>query len=276
MRRRDFLGLMGGVTLPMTRENFSLLVADQRRDSTMVEKKVPYEVDGRRFEGVLVYDDSVKTKRPAVFSQPDWKGVCADTISQARTIAGKDFVVMLADMYGVGYGDKPKGYPELMAGMKTVYENLPFMLTCGAKAYEALLAEANKLGLVDPARKAGIGYCAGGGFLLEQARTGADFKAVVVYHVTNPNPVKAGTPCNIKGRVLALHGADDPVTPKPAMDTFEKELTDAKIDWQVMMFGGAVHSFCDPTSNAGPSRYDEKLCRKSYAMTRDFLAETWG
>src|SRR4051794_3578013 len=121
MRRRDFLGLMGGIALPSARDKFLFLATDQRGNTTMVEKRVPYEVDGRPFEGVLVYDDSVKTKRPAVFSQPDWKGVCTDTISQARTIAGKDFVVMLADMYGVGYGDKPKGYPELMAGMKTVY-----------------------------------------------------------------------------------------------------------------------------------------------------------
>ena len=72
---------------------------------------------------------------------------------------------------------------------------------------------------------------------LEQARAGADFKALVVFHVTNPNPVVAGTPCNIKGRVLAIHGSADPVTPKPMMDAFEDELTKAKVDWQVMMFG---------------------------------------
>jgi dienelactone hydrolase len=74
--------------------------------------------------------------------------------------------------------------------------------------------------------------------------------------------------------VLAIHGAADPVTPKPMMDAFEEEMTEAKVDWQVMMFGGAVHSFCDPTANVGASRYDEKLCRKSYMLTRDFFAET--
>ena len=69
--------------------------------------------------------------------------------------------------------------------------------------------------------------------MLEQARAGADFKAFVVFHVTNPNPVVPGTPCNIKGRVLAIHGRADPVTPKPMMDAFEEELTKAKVDWQV-------------------------------------------
>jgi len=240
----------------------------------MAETKVPYQVDGRQFEGMIVHDDGVKAKRPIVFMQPDWKGVCADTIAQARIVAGKDYVVLMADMFGAGYGDKPKTREQLAAGMRAVHDDLAFTLACGSKAYDALLSEASRLGLVDATKRAAIGYCAGGGFALEQARAGADFKAVVVLHVTNPNPVVAGTPCNIKGRVLAIHGSADPVTPKPMMDAFEQELTNAKVDWQVMMFGGAVHSFCDPTANAGPTRYDEKLCRKSYMLMRDFFAET--
>jgi dienelactone hydrolase len=240
----------------------------------MAERKVPYQVDGRQFEGMIVYDDGVKGKRPVVLMQPDWKGVCADTIAQARIVAGKDYVVLMADMYGTGYGDKPKTREQLAAGMSAVHRDLAFTVACGGKANDALLAEANKLGLADAASKAAIGYCAGGGFVLEQARAGADFKAVVVFHVTNPNPVVAGTPCKIKGRVLAIHGSADPITPKPMMDAFEAEMTAAKIDWQVMMFGGAVHSFCDPTADAGPTRYDAKLCRKSYMLMRDFFAET--
>jgi dienelactone hydrolase len=240
----------------------------------MAEKKVSYQVDGRQFEGMIVYDDSVTAKRPIVFVQPDWKGVCADTVAQARTVAGKDHVVLMADMFGSGYGNTPKTREELAARMGAVHRDLAFTVACGGKAYDTLLAEASKLGVIDPAKTAAVGYCAGGGFALEQARAGADFKAVVVLHVTNPNPVVPGTPCNIKGRVLAIHGAADPVTPKPMMDAFEEEMTKAKVDWQVMMFGGAVHSFCDPTANAGPSRYDEKLCRKSYRLMRDFFAET--
>jgi dienelactone hydrolase len=239
----------------------------------MVEKKVPYELNGKKYEGVLVYDESVTAKRPTIFMQPDWKGICADTIGQARTVAGKDYVVMMADMFGVGYGDKPKTQQDLMAASGTVHRDLAFTLSCGGKAYVALTAEATKLGIVDAGKKYAIGYCFGGGLALEQARAGADFKGLVVFHVTFPNPVQADTSCGIKGRVLAIHGSADPVTPKPAMDALEEELTTAKVDWQVMMFGGAVHSFCDPTANGGPTRYDEKLCRKSYAMMRDFFTE---
>jgi len=241
----------------------------------MAEKKVSYQVGGRAFEGMIVYDESVTAKRPVIFMQPDWKGVCADTVGQARTVAGKDYVVLMADMFGTGYGAKPKTVDELRAGMLAVHKDLPFTLSCGSAANDALMTEAQKLGIVDGSKKAAIGYCAGGGYALEQARAGADFKAVVVFHVTNPNPVVPGTACNIKGRVLALHGRADPVTPKPMMDALEDELSKAKVDWQIMMFGPpAVHSFCDPTATGPATQYDEKLCRKSYMLMRDFFVET--
>ena len=241
----------------------------------MAEIKVPYQVNGRQFEGMIVHDDSVKNKRPLIFMQPDWKGVCADTIGQARTVAGKDYVVLMADMFGAGYGQKPKTVDDLRAGMLAVHKDLPFTVACGGAAYDALLGEANERGLVDAKKNVAIGYCAGGGYVLEQARTGADFKAVVVFHVTNPNPVVPDTPCNIKGRVLAIHGRADPVTPKGMMDALEDELSKAKVDWHIVTFGRGVHSFCDPTANnPAATQYDEKLCRTSYMLMRDFLAET--
>ena len=241
----------------------------------MAEIRVPYNYDGRQFEGAIVYDDDVAGKRPAIFTQPDWKGVCADNVDQARTAAGRDYVMLMADMFGKGYGDSEHSLEELRAGMLAVHANLPFTLGCGKAAYDALLAEATRRALVDNAKIGAIGYCAGAGYALEQARAGAEFKGLIGFHTTNPNPVVPGAPCAIKGRVLALHGADDPITPKPMMDALAEELTAANVDWQIMMFGGAVHSFCDPTVHAGPVRYDEKLCKQSYRMMRDFFGETF-
>jgi hypothetical protein len=121
-----------------------------------------------------------------------------------------------------------------------------------------------------------IGYCMGGGFALEQARAGANFKATVVLHVTAPNPVNPGAATDFKGRVLALHGSTDPVTPKPMMDALEEELTGAEVDWQIMMFGRGTHSFCVHGANNPPVQvYNEELCQQSYRMMRDFFAKTF-
>jgi dienelactone hydrolase len=242
----------------------------------MAEIAIPYEYDGRKFEGMLVYDDSVSGKRPAIFMQPDWLGVCRHSAGMAEEVAGQDYVVMMADMYGVGYGEREKTEDELLASAQGVRGDLPFILGCGAKAYEVLTAEADKRDLIDPEKIGAIGYCMGGGFALEQVRTGADFKGTVVFHVTAPNPVDPDTKPDFKGRVLAIHGSVDPVTPKPMMDALEAELTEANVDWQVMMFGHAVHSFCVEGANNPPVQvYDEKLCQQSYRLMRDFFEETF-
>ncbi len=241
----------------------------------MAEKKVRYEYDGGKFEGMLVYDDGVTAKRPAILMQPDWLGVCRHSIDAAHEVAGTDYVVMVADMFGVGYGEKEKTVDDLMKSSREVRNDLKFLLGCAAIADAALTAEANELGVIDADAKGAIGYCIGGGFALEQARAGSDAKGTVVFHVTLPSPVDANAKPNIKGRVLAIHGSADTVTPKPLMDALEAELTEAGVDWQIMMFGHAVHSFCNREANTETQRFDEKLCAQSYRMMRDFFAETF-
>lgn len=259
IERREFLtgsALLGGAAAA------GVFSAVAKASAAPVATPVPYQVNGRPFEGMIVYDDSVKTKRPVLFMQPDWMGVDADNIAQARLLAGRDYVVLMADMFGQGYATKTKTRPELFAAVNGMHDNLPLTLACGGMAYDTLFAEAIKSDLVQTGKTVAAGYCAGAGFMLEQARAGADFKAVVAFHVTNPNPSVAGTPCNIKGRVLAVHGSADTVTPKPKMDALTEELAQAKVDWQVMMIGSMQHGLND------------RQRRKAYMLMHDFFAET--
>ncbi len=235
-----------------------------------INRAVAYEVNGRKFEGQIVYDETIKTKRPVLFMQPDWKGIDEDTLQTARLIAGKDFIVLMADMYGLGYGSKQKSFQELGANMNAIYKDPAFTVACSAKALDSLLSAVKVQDIADTSKVWAAGYCAGGGFLLEHARAGANFKGLVVFHVTNPNPVIAGTANQYKGRVLVVHGSKDPVTPVEKIDALSQELTQSKIDWQVMMFGGAPHSFTDPTNKG----YSEQLTRKSYLLMKDFFAES--
>lgn len=241
----------------------------------MADIRVPYEFGGRQFEGVLVYDDSVTEKRPAILMQPDWLGVCDHSIKMARDVAGKDYVIMIADMFGADYAKREKDFDELMKVSRQVRGDVDFLLGCARTADDTMFAEANKLGIIDPDRHGAIGYCIGGGFALEQARAGFPYKATVVFHVTLPNPAKPDIIPDFQGRVLVFHGSADPVTPREQVDALEAELEETKTDWQIMMYGHAGHSFCDVGIFNDIQRYDEKLCQQSYRMMRDFFAETF-
>ncbi len=241
----------------------------------MAEIPVPYTHDGRDFEGMLVFDDSVSERRPAILMQPDWLGVSPHGIELARDFGGTDYVVMMADMFGAGYGAREKTFEELMKISREVRADLPHILGCGAAADEALMAEAEARGLIDPGKRGIVGYCIGGGFALEQSRAGADYQGTVAFHVTLPAPVDGDAEPDFKGRVLVFHGSADPVTPREMIDALEAELTEAGVDWQVMMYGHASHSFCDIGMFNEFQRYDEKLTRQSYEMVRYFFAETF-
>ena len=144
---------------------------------------------------------------------------------------------------------------------REVRGDVPFLLGC-SKAADAALTEAAVAGqLIDTEKRGIIGYCIGGGFALEQSRAGADYQGTVVFHVTLPNPVDRNAEARFKGRVQIFHGSADPVTPRSLIDDLETELTEAGVDWQLMMYGHASHSFCDVGVFNELQRYDEKLTR---------------
>jgi len=128
---------------------------------------------------------------------------------------------------------------------------------------------------VDPARLAAIGYCFGGTVVLEMARGGADLKGVVSFHggLATPNPADAR---NIKGKLLVLHGADDPFESPAEIAAFQEELRQARVDWQMVYYGGAVHAFTNPDAGRAGLKgvaYDEAADRRSWLAMRCFFDE---
>jgi dienelactone hydrolase len=245
--------------------------------AAMIERRVGYEIDGKAFEGVLVYDDSVTAKRPAVLMEPDWSGVSTHSVELAREIAGRDYVVFVADLFGVGYA--PKDAKERATATTAIHGDINVMRARGGKGLDVMLTEGERLGIVDPTKIAGIGFCFGGGVLLEVAREGRDFKALTVFHVTNPQPADPAGPSKIKSPVLVLHGADDPITPRKAISALEDELDAAKVRWQAVLFSGTVHAFTDTSApvtgaSAAVTRYDPVVAKRSHEMMREFFAGT--
>src|SRR5437773_1004012 len=132
--------------------------------------------------------------------------------------------------------------------------------------------------MVGTGRLAAMGYCFGGQVALELARSGADLKGVVTFHgaLDTPTPQDAK---NIKGKVLACHGEADPHVPDDQANAFRKEMNDAKVDWFLVAYGGAVHGFTNPDNKNSPMKgvaYDEKADRRSWQAMRDFFDEIFG
>ena len=177
-----------------------------------------------------------------------------------------------ADIYGKGI--RP-ATPEAAGREAGKYRSDRKLLRARAQAG---LAELRRQPLVDPGRLAAIGYCFGGTTVLELARSGADLLGVVSFHggLDTPTPEDAK---NIRAKVLALHGADDPHVPPQQVAAFQDEMRKGGVDWQMVIYGGAVHSFTNPDSGNDPSKgvaYNEKADRRSWEAMRVFFAEIFG
>lgn len=236
----------------------------------MVEKRVSYSFGGTDFQGVLVYDDSVTAKRPAVLMAPNWMGVSKGAVTKAKLLAGSKYVFFIADMYGVK--NQPKGFQDARKQSGVLRKNISVQRDRINKALDVLLDAGAKQGVIDQSRIAAIGFCFGGDNVLEMARSGRQVKGVVTFHGSlTSNPKDSA---NIKAKVLILHGADDPAAPKANRDALEAELTAAGVDWQMVAFSGAVHSFTDPgAKRPGRSMYNAKVTRRAYGMMNDFFTE---
>jgi len=220
-------------------------------------------------EGYLAWDDALKGPRPGVLVVHQWMGVSANERMRAEQLAALGYVALAADVYGKGARPANQQEAGALAGK---YKGDRALLRSRVAAG---LAELKRQPLVDGRRTAAIGYCFGGTAALELARSGAEVAGVVTFH----GGLDSLTPAdgkNIRAKVLVLHGADDPFVPAADIAAFQQELRAAGVDWQMVYYSGAVHSFTQKEAGSDPSRgaaYNERADRRSWQALRDFLAE---
>jgi dienelactone hydrolase len=237
-------------------------------------RDITYEADGRSMVGTLALPDGTETDtRPGVLVCHEGPGLDDHARARATRLADElGYVAFALDYHGEG---KPIGDREqMMARIGELRADPARNWAVGTAGLDILRAEPR----TDPDRVAAIGYCFGGTLALELARGGADLKAVVGFH-SGLSTVHPEDACNITGKVLALIGADDPMVNIEERRAFEEEMRAGGVDWQLVAYGGAVHSFTNPRASMVDIpgiAYNEETDRRSWQAMVDLFSEVFG
>lgn len=232
-------------------------------------KTIEYKQGDVVLQGYLAWDDAVSGKRPGIVVFHEWTGLGKYVQMRCEKLAALGYVAFGADIYGKGV--RPAN-PQDAAATSGIYSKDRALMRARAQAgLDVLKSQPN----VDVTRMAAIGYCFGGKCALELARSGAPIVGTVTFHgaLDTPNP---GDAKNIKGKVLALHGAADPFVTADQVAAFEKEMTDAGVDWELTKYSGAVHAFTNPDAGNDPSKgaaYNAEADARSWEAMKAFFAE---
>ena len=237
-------------------------------DAKLVTKTVEYQQGDTTLEGYLAYDDSFTGRRPGVLVVHQWMGLTDYEQNRAVMLANLGYVAFCADIYGKGV--RPQNYQDAGAEA-TKYKTNRALLRLRVNAG---LAKLKQNELVDTNRIAAIGYCFGGTTVIELARSGAALNGIVSFHggLDSPAPTDGK---NIQCKVLVCHGADDPFEKPEDLAAFESEMRAANVDWRLIMYGGAVHSFTQPMADGSlpGAKYNERADKRSWQDMKQFFAE---
>lgn len=233
-------------------------------------QEVQYKQGDVMLKGYLAYDDKIEGKRPGILVVHEWWGHNDYARKRADMLAGMGYTALAVDMYGKGIqASHPKDAGRFA---KAVAGNLEL-----AKArFIAALEFLNKQPSVDPDRNAAIGYCFGGGIVLQMARAGLDLKAVASFHgsLGSENPAQKGA---VKADMLVFNGAADPFVKPEHVTGFVEEMREAEAKYILVSYPGVKHSFSNPGANKFgekfklPLQYDEHADKDSWAIMESYF-----
>jgi len=243
-----------------------------KTDSSVMikEETVSYTGDGVTMSGFVVYNEANKEKRPAILVVPEWWGLNDYTKGRARQLAELGYVAMAVDIYGDG---KAAETPDSAMKFAAPFYKNP----ASAKArIDAAIAKIRTYAVVDSASIGAIGYCFGGGLLLNTARLGDDLKGLVSFHGS-----LVGTPARkdlLKTKLLVCHGNDDKFVQPKEVAAFKKQMDSIGADYKFIGYDSATHAFTNPNSTAAglkfklPIAYNAKADSSSWAEMKTFFA----
>ena len=239
----------------------------------MNTRDISYECDGKRLIGYLADYETTAAKRPGILLCHQGGGLTDHTRERARMLAELGYVAFALDMFG-----KVATAPaEAMPMMQELLDNPGTMRKRALAGLDVLKSQPN----VDSGRLAAIGYCFGGALVLEMARCTSDLACVVAFHpgMAPPVPLPESDERPVQAKVMVCAGADDPFIPGSARKKFIELMKAANADWQLIVYGGAGHSFTDKTIdrlNMPGFKYDATTDARSWAAMRSLFDECFG
>ena len=235
-------------------------------------KKLEYTNGKTKFIGYLAGEDAGAGRRPGIVVFPEAFGLGDHAKQSADRLAKLGYVALAADINGEGA--MYTNLAQLGPVLQSFFDDRSEWRSRARAALDALRAQPG----VDGSRLAAIGYCFGGATALELARSGAALAAIATFHA-GLMPELAEDAGRIRAKVLINHGADDPLVKKEIIDGVMTELKRDKVDWQVIFYGNAVHSFTNPEADAHqvPAlKYDKKADERSWSVMRHLFEEAFG
>lgn len=234
-------------------------------------KKVEYRHGDQTLVGYLAWDDAVAGARPGVMVVHEWWGLNDYARRRADQLAELGYVAFAADMYGDGKITQHAAEAREWAGQVRANQD------AWRERALAGLAVLREQELVDPERLAAIGYCFGGSTALQIAFSGADVDGVVSFHGALPIPTDAQA-AQTKAAILVCHGASDPFIPADVLQQFRDKVSTGGVDWRMIYYGGALHSFTNPDAGAAGVdglRYNADADRRSWDDMQVFFREVF-
>lgn len=249
---------------------FVMLLGCQSLSAEIIGEEISYRAGSTTLKGYLAYDNSISKRRGGVLVVHEWWGHNDYARIRARKLAKLGYTALAVDMYGDG---KQASHPkEASAFSARVKSNLPLM----RERFHAAVKVLKEHDTVLNNKIAAIGYCFGGGVVLEMARQGERLKGVVSFHgsLTTSNRAKKRM---VKAKVLILNGEADPfVTPQQISD-FKQEMEQANVDYTYVSYPNAKHAFTNPAATflgkkfALPLEYNLDADTKSWKELEVFL-----